>query len=191
MKTLKESLKERLQAYTPKIVEAPDRIPAAVLVPFFERNGKPHILFTKRTEVVQHHPGEICFPGGSREDSDSDLLATALRELKEEVSVEPETVEVLGRMDAIKTVSSSFLVVPYVGFLQPDATFHPNLEEVQEILEVPFDHLLRPEIFRAEEHVIDRRPLTVYYYQWEAHTIWGVTARILKSVLDLLEAGQE
>lgn len=191
MKSLKESLKERLQNYTPRIVEAPGRIPAAVLVPFFERNGEPHILFTKRTEEVQHHPGEICFPGGSREDSDSDLLSTALRELKEEVSVEPATVEVLGRMDAIKTVSSSFLVVPYVGFLQPGATFHANRDEVQEILEVPFRHLLRPDIFHAEERIVDQRPLTVYYYQWETHTIWGVTARILKSVLDLLEAGQE
>lgn len=191
MNKLKETLTERLLTYNPTAVVAPDRIPAAVLVPFFEKDGVPHILFTKRTQEVQHHRGEICFPGGSRDASDGDLLSTALRELKEEVSIEPEAVEVLGKMDTIKTVSSSFLVVPYVGYLRSGTVWRPNREEVQEILEVPFQHLLKPEIFRAEKHIVDQRPLTVYYYQWEAHTIWGVTARILKSVLDLLKAGQE
>lgn len=187
MKNLKTELKRLLETYSPRHVDAPDRIPAAVLIPFFEKNGHPHILFTKRTEEVQHHPGEICFPGGSRDHSDLDLLATALRELQEEVNVPPDQVEILGRLDSIKTVSSYFLVVPYVGFLKPGVLFEPSKDEVQELLEVPFEHLRDPSIFSVKQWMIDQKPRDVYYYQWRDHTIWGVTARILKTLLDLFD----
>jgi 8-oxo-dGTP pyrophosphatase MutT (NUDIX family) len=179
-------IRNRLQEYEPRNVSAPDRTPAAVLVPFFEQNGDLYLLFTKRTGHLQHHSGEICFPGGSREAVDRDLQATALRELEEEIAVSPQFVEVLGRLDDIKTVSSLFVVAPFVGFLKPNAPIAPNETEVEEILQIPFQHFFDPSIFREEPRMVDRRKIPVYYYQWESHTIWGLTARILKTLMEIL-----
>lgn len=184
---LREKITKQLRSYVPRTVAATDRIPAAVLVPIFEKGGEPHVLFTKRTTHLTYHKGEISFPGGSREDGDSDLLDTALRELWEEVAIPRDRVEVLGALDQIRTVSSTFIVVPYVGYLADGTTYHRNEQEVEEILEVPFRHFRNPEIFRKEIRLIDRVERPVYYYQWRNHTIWGLTARILKMLLDLLE----
>ena len=182
---LYDELRKKLNAYPARDVVAPDRIPASVLVPFFDKDGAPHVLFTVRSRTLQYHKGEISFPGGAQEPNE-DSRTTALRELYEEITVAEDSVEILGRLDMIRTVSSSFLVVPYVGYLKPGTTFHPNEEEVAEILEVPFEHFLNPEIFREEMRVVDQRSIPVYYYQWKNHSIWGLTARILKCVIDLL-----
>lgn len=179
-------IRQRLREYTPKNVAAPDRIPAAVLVPFFELQGELYLLFTKRTGHLHHHSGEICFPGGSRDPQDPDLLFTALRELQEEVAVPSDQVEVLGRIDDTKTVSSAFVVAPYIGFLQPNAQFSPNEIEVEQILQIPFKHFYDPSIFREEPRMVDQRNIPVYYYQWQNHTIWGLTARILKTLMEIL-----
>lgn len=144
-------------------------------------------MFTKRTNHLQYHRGEICFPGGSREPADADLQETAIRELREEIDVPPSRIELLGRLDDIRTVSSSFLVTPYVGYLQTGTWFRPNKEEVEELLEIPFAHFENASIFREEERLVDGKPHAVYYYRWNSHTIWGLTAHILKTLLDMLE----
>jgi len=181
-----ERIKRKLSEYQPKEVTAPDhRVPAAVLVPFFEKAGQLHLLFTKRTSDLRHHQGEICFPGGTREPADEDLRFTALRELNEELSIEPQDVEILGALDTIKTYSSFYLVAPYVGFLRNVLKIVPNAMEVQEVLQIPFHDLLDPSVFREEVRAVDGREIPIYYYQWKSHTIWGLTGRILKTLLDL------
>jgi len=187
MNHLRDRIRLRLERYVPRMVEAAGRIPAAVLVPLFDKDGAPHLLFTKRTNHLQYHRGEICFPGGSRDSADPDLQATAIRELREEIDVPQSRIEVLGRLDDIRTVSSSFLVTPYVGYLQTGTWFRPNRQEVEELLEIPFDHFENISIFHQEERMVDGGPHAVYYYRWNSHTIWGVTARILKTLLDLLQ----
>jgi 8-oxo-dGTP pyrophosphatase MutT (NUDIX family) len=188
MGNFRDEIREKLRNYSPVQLSVPDRIPAAVIVPFFEKAGVPHLLFTKRTEILQYHGGEICFPGGSRDASDLDLQATALRELFEEVAIPAEQVDVLGQLDTIRTVSSYFLVVPFVGYLKDGISFRRNQSEVEELLEIPFEHFENSSIFRKEIRMVDQQPHPVYYYRWEAHTIWGVTARILKNLLDLLSS---
>jgi 8-oxo-dGTP pyrophosphatase MutT (NUDIX family) len=121
------------------------------------------------------------------ESSDSDLLATALRELQEELDIPASSVEILGSLDEIRTVSSNFLVVPFVGYVNERVEFQPNETEVSDVLEVPFEHFLNPEIFREEMRIVDDESIPVYFYRWESHIIWGVTGRILKSLLDLLK----
>lgn len=120
------------------------------------------------------------------EDSDSSLLRTALRELEEELSIPSEAVEITGSLDEIRTVASNFRVVPFVGILESVPPWKPDPVEVEDVLEVPLRHLQNPDIFREEIRWIDQRPIPVYYYQWNLHTIWGVTGHILKSFLDLL-----
>lgn len=185
---LPEILRTRLIQEPPGSMEDPDRAPAAVIVPFFQRNGEWHLLFTHRSENLQHHSNEISFPGGTMEPQDPDLLATALRELFEEVAVPAERVEIIGRLKVWRTISSFFLVVPYVGLLQLDTTFQANPLEVSELLEVPLKELQDPAIFRVEEMVVDQKAIPVYYYQWRSHTIWGLTGRIVKTLLDLLQS---
>jgi 8-oxo-dGTP pyrophosphatase MutT (NUDIX family) len=183
---LRDQLADKLRSYVPQSAVATGRVPAAVLVPFFDKDGEPYVLFTKRTSHLQYHKGEISFPGGTREPEDLDLQQTALRELFEEIAIPAENVEILGSLDQIRTVSSMFLVVPYVGYLQSGTTYRMNEQEVEEILEVPFRHFENPEIFRREIRLVDQVPRNVYYYQWRNHTIWGLTARILKTLLDLV-----
>ena len=84
------------------------------------------------------------------------------------------------------TVASNFLVTPYVGYVRSDVPFCKQDREVEEILEVPLRHLQDPKYFRTGSKMVEDRLYTVYYYQWQNHTIWGVTGRILKSLLDLL-----
>ena len=183
-----EMVRKKLKDHQPAQITAPDRIPAAVLAPFFEKNGEPHLLFTRRTSHLQFHRGEICFPGGSREAGDSDLQATALREFSEEIRIPHEQIEILGKLENIRTVSSFFLVAPYVGYLKRNMVWDPDPHEVEQILEVPYHHLQDPAIFREEIRLVDQKPHPVYYYQWQSHTIWGVTARILKTLMDLLSS---
>jgi 8-oxo-dGTP pyrophosphatase MutT (NUDIX family) len=187
MMDLPEILRIRLIQEPPGSMEDPARAPAAVIVPLFQRNGEWHLLFTHRSENLQHHSNEISFPGGTLEPQDTDLRATALRELFEEVGVAAERVEIIGRLKVWRTVSSFFLVVPYVGLLQPDTEFAANPLEVAELLEIPLKELQDPAIFRVEDMVVDQKVIPVYYYQWRSHTIWGLTGRIVKTLLDLLQ----
>jgi 8-oxo-dGTP pyrophosphatase MutT (NUDIX family) len=120
------------------------------------------------------------------EETDSNLLHTALREVEEELTIPAANIEILGSLDEIRTVSSNFLVVPYVGYLNEIVPFLPNEWEVSEVLEIPFEHFANPEIFHEETRVVDHQEIPVYFYQWESHMIWGVTGRILKSLLDLM-----
>jgi 8-oxo-dGTP pyrophosphatase MutT (NUDIX family) len=184
---LREQLREILTRTKPKRVESSNRTRAAVLIPFFNHGNQPFILFTKRTDYVATHRGEICFPGGVQEDADPDPLRTALREFEEELGIPAANVEILGSLDEIETVVSNFLVIPYVGYLKEKPAYTVNQWEVSEILEIPFEHFTNPSIFHEEQREVDNRILPVYFYNWESHIIWGVTGRILKSLLDLMK----
>jgi 8-oxo-dGTP pyrophosphatase MutT (NUDIX family) len=186
MRALREQLEMKLRKIAARKIYDDNRILAAVIVPFFEKNNEPYLLFTKRTENLEHHGGEICFPGGSRDERDADLIATALREFQEELRIPSNSVEILGRLDTLPTVSSAFLVVPYVGILQSGAQIEPNPEEVAEVLEIPFRHFADPSVFRVEMRTIEQQLVPVYYYQWQEHMIWGITGWILKTLLELL-----
>ena len=184
---LRERLREILQGNKPARMKDSDRIRAAVLIPFLDYQGIPHIIFTKRTDHVATHRGEICFPGGSREETDGDLLQTALREAQEEIGIQASNVDILGSLDEIQTVSSNFVVVPYIGYIKERTEFVPNEWEVSEVLEIPFEHFHDPEIFHEEARLVESRVVPVYFYQWKSHVIWGVTGRILKTLLDMMQ----
>ena len=146
---LKERIKKVLAARE-RVVMEPGPVPAAVLVPLFIKDGEYHILFTKRTEHLHHHRGEISFPGGARHAADTDSLQTALRESWEEVGLLPADVEVLGVLDDFYSIHN-YLVTPYVGVFPPDYRLVINAGEIERIIEVPVSHLLNPHIFRAED----------------------------------------
>ena len=183
-----EQIKEKLRAHEPRRIAPEGRPPAGVLLLLYDVDGRTHLLFTRRTDLVEHHKGQICFPGGAREEGDSDLLRTALRETSEEVGVRPEDVEPIGQLDDIVTFGSNFVISPYVGvlFVPPPYPFDHARHEVEEVLEVPLEHLLDSGNVVREVRRLGERDIEMQSYRFGDQVIWGATARILKQLLDLL-----
>lgn len=160
--------------------------PAGVLIPVFERDGAPHLVFTRRTDTVRDHKGQISFPGGARDPQDGSLLDTALREAREEIGLEPSAVEILGELDDYVTVTN-YLVTPFVG-LVPDAYgWRPHAAEVAEVLEVPLQVLRDPARHEVRTLVWQGEPREVHYFDAGSCIVWGVTARILLQLLDAVD----
>jgi len=160
---------------------------AAVLVPFYEDGGELYLLLTKRTETLSRHKGEIAFPGGGMKEGDPDLLATALREAEEEIGLKPDHVEIIGELDDVVTVASGFVVTPIVGFIPYPYPFRVNPIEIAELIHLPFVVLRQSWRFRVETRMRDGREIPIYFYTYGPYTIWGLTARILRQLLELVD----
>ena len=190
MHELKTLIKSKLASHQKRVIheitqpEGYKPTPAAVLIPLFEKDGAPHLLFTQRTNRVATHKGQISFPGGAKDESDRSLLETALRESDEEVGIRPDDVEIIGELDDLITVTD-FIVTPFVGIIPHPYTFKPNHVEIEELIEVPLSFFLDPKNLRTEQHPFRGPNITVYYFDYGKHTIWGVTGRIMKGFVDI------
>ncbi len=111
---MKNKFQQILSSYKKNILPSEGLRPSAVLIPLFKKDNQDTLLFTKRNQIVAHHKGEICFPGGMMDPSDQNLMQTALREAQEEVGINPEAVEILGSLDEIIT-PSGFHITPFFG----------------------------------------------------------------------------
>lgn len=169
----------------PRQVLPPGPVPAAVLLPLFCKEHVWQILFTKRADHLNHHRGEISFPGGVRHPDDLDLFSTALRESWEEVGIIPDEVNFLGMLDDIVSVYG-YLVTPYVVHIPANYQFTVNPHEIDRLIVVQVEHLLRPEIFRVEDWQWKGRDLPVPFFTYGEDEIWGLTAAILRQFLDLV-----
>jgi 8-oxo-dGTP pyrophosphatase MutT (NUDIX family) len=180
-----DRLRNILSARERRIIEHPPFSHAAVLVPLFEKGEDCHLLFTKRSEEVKYHKGEISFPGGVVDEEDSELVSTALREAFEEIGLEENDVQIIGVLDDIVTITE-FIVTPVVGLFPYPYPFKISEVEIAELIEVPFSSLLDEDCFSEREIIRGAGKEIVYAYQYENHVIWGATARILKQFLDLI-----
>jgi 8-oxo-dGTP pyrophosphatase MutT (NUDIX family) len=170
-----------------KVIEHPSFARAAVLVPLFKKREECHILFTKRTDRVKYHKGEISFPGGVFDKEDLELERTALREADEEIGLKENDVHIIGILDDIVTITE-FIVTPFVGHFSYPYPFKTSLIEIAEMIEVPLSSLLDEDCFSEREIIRGAGKEIVYAYQFENHVIWGATARILKQFLDLIRS---
>lgn len=183
--------RDLLRDYKPRSVDAPDTHRAAVLALLYHDQGADRVLLTKRTEIVEHHKGQICFPGGGVHAGDADLSVTALRETWEEVGIRPEHVEIIGRLDDMVTISN-FLVTPFVGVLHHTPyEFIPSAIEVAEVLEPPIAELLDDATLVIEERSLDGQTRHMPAYHWNGHRVWGATARMLQELLDLFHGAPD
>lgn len=163
---------------------------AAVLIPLYVREKALWTLFTKRTDLVEHHKGQISFPGGGRHDADANLWETAIRETEEEIGVPRTGVKVLGALPKLVTVTD-FEVSPFVGAIPYPTPFVPHAGEVESIIEVPVSYLLDPMVVEERPVKWKGRDVMTLVYHYKGHAIWGATARILADFLTALrgEAG--
>ena len=156
---------------------------AAVLVPVLLLDGAARLILTKRASGLQHHPGQIAFPGGKVDDGDDGPAGAALREAWEEIGLPPEGVTILGHLPPHETVTG-YSVTPILGLVR--AAFEPKLQasEVAEAFTVPLSHVTTPTNYSIERRLwrgVWRRYYTVPY---GPYYIWGATARILYGLAD-------
>ncbi len=160
---------------------------AAVLLPLFELDGEVSLAFIRRATTLRSHSGEIAFPGGSVDSTDTSPVMTALREAQEEIGLAPSRVEVLGVLSPVFTVVSNFLITPVVAFLpQGLGELHLQASEVQEVIVAPVHALNDPVILHTERWIRDHRTRIVYFYDYGPYRIWGATGRILNQFLQAL-----
>jgi 8-oxo-dGTP pyrophosphatase MutT (NUDIX family) len=171
-----------VQTHDPSAV-ADERSEAAVVVGLLE-GAEPRLLFIKRADDLSNHPGQMSFPGGRREPEDETLLSTALREGNEEVGLDPDGVDVVGRLDDIRTVTR-FAVRPFVARV-PDRRYESTSPEVAEVAVLGLDALTDRDNYDSEhrEHPHHGR-IRLHYFRVEGYTVWGATARILVQFLEL------
>lgn len=174
-----EGLTKALGKREKRTLSREGKVVAAVLIPLFGKDGDLYVLLTKRSHAVEHHKGEISFPGGRLDESDPDLLHCALRETSEEVGIEPADVRIVGELDDFYTVATEFLVVPFVGFIPYPYNFKTDSTEIDKIIGVPLEVFFDPNRRSEETWVFEDKPIKIISYQWRGHNIWGATARIL------------
>ncbi len=184
MNDLKQYIRAKLAAHPKRSISDHTGIPAGVLIPLFEKNGEAHVLLTLRTNTVASHKGQVSFPGGGFEDGDADIRQTALRETYEEVGIDPSKIELLGELDDVWAVSNH-VVTPVVGIIPHPYPYRVSTQEIEEIIEAPLSFFIDTANCRLETRPYRGKDVPVYFYQYQQHTVWGLTAMILREFLEI------
>jgi 8-oxo-dGTP pyrophosphatase MutT (NUDIX family) len=179
------AIRQALSTHVPERMPEMGR-PAAVLVPLFEREGRVFVLLTKRTEDLSSHAGQIAFPGGKRDEGESEPRVTALREAQEEIGLDPRAVEIIGELDDCPTFVTNFVISPVVGIIPDRYSFTPNTGEIQFLIEAPLDDFLLPGTLRTETRQRGEFTVELLYYSVVGQIVWGATARILTGLFSRL-----
>ncbi|UTI67033.1 CoA pyrophosphatase [Paraconexibacter antarcticus] len=168
-------------------LEVHGRTQAAVLVPLYiAGDGELTAVLTRRRDDMRRHAGEISFPGGRRDEDESDLRVTALREAHEEIGLDPVGVEVVGALQPTPTIATDYAVYPFVGLIEPGQVWRPSEREVAEVLELPLTALRAG---HGRRRLMRRGiPFRTDVYVVGEHLVWGATARMLGDLLERLPA---
>ena len=153
-------------------------------MPIFEQDGVWRMLLTRRTDEVETHKGQISFPGGMREPGET-LEQTALRETFEEVGIPADRIEILGQFHDYISITD-VCVTPFAARLHVPFPITPQVHEVAEVLQVPIQTFFTPELMSVKKGWFQEQPVSEYYYAYGAHTIWGLTARIIHDFLEVV-----
>jgi 8-oxo-dGTP pyrophosphatase MutT (NUDIX family) len=162
---------------------------AAVLVPLLRQDGEWHLLYTRRTERVESHKGQVSFPGGSCEDGETTPEQTALREAHEEIGLAPHEVRLLGRLNPMNTISF-YRVTPVVGVIPWPTVFRPEQAEVARIFTMPLKWLAERD-HRWEFNLLGHNHSIIVYHPFDGEVLWGATARMTVDLLEILNSNQK
>jgi 8-oxo-dGTP pyrophosphatase MutT (NUDIX family) len=193
-----ERLRQRLHTQPPEQLTRGDRDlnpgwplpsvlkPAAVLVPLIVRPAGYHILLTQRPPDMKEHPGQVSFPGGRVDDTDTDATATALREAQEEVGLAPDLVQPLGWLETYITITG-YRVTPLVGLVERPPLWQPSAREVAAIIELPVEKLIVPDSIKVRGfRILNGQERRTYTLLHNGVDIWGATAAMLLNLKELL-----
>lgn len=163
-------------------------IKSSVLILLYPHEDKLKTVFIKRQTYDGVHSGQISFPGGRVEETDSSLIETALRESNEEVNIDPDKVNIIGTLSEMYIPPSNYLVLPVVGYQNSKPTFIPEKSEVAEIIEADIDFLFNDKL--VKETLLDVRGYKIEapYFDVHGHIVWGATAMILSELKDVIES---
>ena len=181
-----ERLSSQLQSRNPRRLAVDHSGRAAVLMPILPHNEEFCFLLTQRTHKVETHKGQISFPGGTQEGSDSNLLQTALRETWEEIGLASQGIHILGEFDEYLSITG-LIVTPFAAWIERPLNLAPNPDEVDEILRVPFSIFQDSRTLRVETRErlgVERK---VYFYDFQGKEVWGLTAQIIRDFLNLVD----
>lgn len=207
-----ERLRDRLENRSRRLMNHSRYLKTAVLIPLVQREVREEtgwrIMFERRADHLDHQPGDICFPGGRREERDGSLRDTAIRETCEEFGITKKDVQVLGNLDFLAT-PWEMMIYPFVGVVRSSVSIQPEESEVDEVFEVPLRDALDtdPDVHHVE--LVPRPPddfpyqkipggrdygwhpgvLPELFYEFDGRVVWGLTGRILNHFLSV--AGEE
>lgn len=179
---MRNLLAERLSGYAPRQL-ALDYPEAGVLVPVTNNHQQPELIFTLRSDNLRTHRGQVSFPGGRRDLTDSSLEATALRESHEEIGLPPEHVRVIAPLSQVMS-RYGIVVTPYVGVVPEDYPLVASPDEIESIFQVPIDFFLEDRRERTDALGFLNHTFYVPCYRWERYQIWGLSAVILVDFLN-------
>jgi len=183
-KAFRDFIRETLAGRRRRVIPREDLRESAVLVPLCWQGGEPQVVVTKRSMDVEHHKGEISFPGGRAEPTDRGLVYTALREAEEEIGLCQSDVEVLGLLDDHISIVG-YHITPVVGTIPYPYEFRINSES-ESLLMVPLRQALMEDSWMAERSFFRGRDINIYFLEIDGGVVWGATARMLKHFADLL-----
>jgi 8-oxo-dGTP pyrophosphatase MutT (NUDIX family) len=178
-------ISDRLSTYSSKdLAGGPgeDLTPAATLMPLFYKDGELNVLFTKRAQNLKVHRGEISFPGGRLDYTDSSLLACALRETHEEIGVQPEQVHIIGRLDETPVITY-YRITPFVGVIPYPFEFVLSEAEIDSLVIIPLSHFLNPACHRLGINDWAGYKVPIHFYDVLGEVVWGATGRIMTTFL--------
>jgi 8-oxo-dGTP pyrophosphatase MutT (NUDIX family) len=185
-----DGLRRKLKAPESVAVPAPDdKSAAAVLVPLMRRDdGGLDVLYTRRSDRLASHRGQVAFPGGRFDRRDTSLLASALRETHEEVGIAPDQIRVIGTFPGRRTMATNISVTPFVGIVEGDPILTPDPKEVADIFRVPLEALSDP---RYRSSYRWKRPGQSTESDYPAihyggQVIWGLTYSFTQTFLELI-----
>lgn len=158
---------------------------AAVII-LLSENTELSLLYTKRSEFLRHHAGEVCFPGGMWEPGDRDLAATAVREMTEEIGLAPESITLLGRLESAQTRAGT-QVMPFVASYDARASLQANPAELDAIFHVPLRSFFGEIEQQLDHFELAGKSYSLPAYHYQGFRIWGFTALITARFLRLVE----
>lgn len=200
-----EEISNALSNYNPKLIDS--NMKAAVLIPIINENENLFIIFEKRSNNLRRQPGEISFPGGKLNKKESYENA-AIRETTEELRISKNNISIIGELDYIVTGNNS-IIKSYVGMIEniKFKDINPNKKEVDHIFKIPLDYLIdyQPKTYKlnseitysidfpydlipnGKDYEFDEYERKIYMYLYNNYVIWGYTASMLKSFIDILK----
>ena len=178
---------ERVHRFTTTLDQVPpppNSRPSAVLVPIVEGIEGPEIVLTRRTKHLSSHKGEVSFPGG-RLDGDESFVDAAIREAREEIGLDPNTVDVIGEMSAMATYVSRSYIVPVVAHVTERPALDVRNDEVDRVFTVPLAELVRQDTYSEEHWGLPPHQYRIHFFHLDKETVWGVTGRMLHQLINV------